>query len=252
LPDSTSILHTEALSIGYKKGKGTKPILENITVSITKGQLICMLGPNGVGKTTLMRTLSRVQEPLSGEIWLDNIRLKEYGKRDLAMKLSLVLTERIQAGNLTVYELVSLGRFPHTDWTGRLKENDRRAIASAIELCHIEYIQQEFVHELSDGQLQKAMIARALAQDGELLMMDEPTAHLDANNRYTVMKLLKNLVKETGKTIFISTHNVEIAQRVADQLWLMNCGTPIKAGDPKTLYQSGDIQQLFPFLEEDY
>jgi iron complex transport system ATP-binding protein len=143
-----------------------------------------------------------------------------------------------------------MGRFPFTNRTGKLMSLDRKKVENAIQICAISYLKEEKITEISDGQLQKAMIARALAQDGDLMLLDEPTVHLDANNRYTVLELLRKLVNETQKSILISTHQVEIALKMADEIWLANCGENIKCGTPEELIKNGDIERAFPYLKK--
>ncbi|WP_085518882.1 ABC transporter ATP-binding protein [Marivirga sericea] len=241
---------TTDLSVGYKNGKSVNTLMESLTLRIPKGKFIALLGANGVGKSTLIRTLANLHPILKGEICLKGKNIKEYASKEFAQQLSLVLTDPVQSGNLTVYELVEMGRFPFTNWTGKLMPLDQEKIENAIQLCEISYLKEQKITEISDGQLQKAMIARALAQDGELMLLDEPTVHLDANNRYTILKLLRNLVDETQKSILISTHQVEIALKMADEIWLANCGENMKCGTPNELIKNGDIERAFPYLKK--
>ncbi|WP_375579278.1 ABC transporter ATP-binding protein [Marivirga tractuosa] len=244
------IMTTSDLSIGYKNGKSLNTLMEGLNLKIQKGKLIALLGANGVGKSTLIRTLANLQKALNGKVFLKGKEIKEYEAKEFARQVSLVLTDPVQSGNLNVTKLVEMGRFPFTNWTGRLMPNDHEKVEKAIQLCAIAYIKDANITEISDGQLQKAMIARALAQDGDLMLLDEPTVHLDANNRYTVLELLRNLVNETQKSILISTHQVEIALKMADEIWLANCGENIKCGTPNELIQNGDIERAFPYLKK--
>jgi iron complex transport system ATP-binding protein len=250
LDNSAPILTTKDLSIGYKSGKSVNRLMEKLDLSILKGKFIALLGANGVGKSTLIRTLANLQPSLSGKVFLKEKELKEYSANQFARQVSLVLTDPIQSGNLNVKELVEMGRYPFTNWTGRLKNTDHKKVLTAIQLCAIDYLKDANISEISDGQLQKAMIARALAQDGELMLLDEPTVHLDANNRYMVLELLRKLVNETQKSILISTHQVEVALKMADEIWLANCGENILCGSPKELLQKGEIEKAFPYLKE--
>jgi iron complex transport system ATP-binding protein len=250
LDKSATILTTTNLAIGYKKGQIHNILLKNCDLTIEKGKFICLLGANGVGKSTLIRTLAGLQPKMEGEVYLHGKEIATFPPKELARHMSLVLTDPIQGGNLSVLELVQMGRYPHTNWSGKLSEKDHQKVDSAMEQCGIHYLSDENIFEISDGQLQKALIARALAQDGELMLLDEPTVHLDANNRFIVMQLLKKLVKETGKSILISTHQVEMALAMADELWLANCGEPLMSGTPQELTEKNIIKRMFPYLSQ--
>lgn len=239
------LLFTQDLAIGYKKGKEKNMVLYDVNLSLYPGELICILGPNGIGKSTLLRTLSGVQKPLEGQIFLRDQPIINYKKDELAKLISLVLTERIPAGNLDVYTLVSLGRFPHTGWAGTLEAQDIEKVDEAIELTEIHHLKEKKVSELSDGELQKAMIARALAQDGEVMILDEPTAHLDVSNRINIMGLLKSLASKTKKSILVSTHDLDLALQVADKFWLVSGRKKIYKGTPEDLILQGKLAKTF-------
>lgn len=234
------------LSLGYSKGQVRKEILSRLDFELFPGQLTCLLGPNGVGKSTLIKAILGQLKPWAGELILDSKPIGTYTHSDLAKKLSVVLTEPFLPGNLTVGQLVALGRIPHTGWTGKLESSDMEAVESALSATKIQYLRDERLAEISDGQRQKAMIARALAQDGKIMILDEPTAHLDLVNRFEIMHLLREIAKNQGKAILVVTHDLEIALETADQFWLMNCGTPLISGLPEDLVISGQINQLLP------
>lgn len=219
--DKAFILETKNLDIGYCSKTGINAVCKNINISLKKGKLVCLLGKNGAGKSTLLRTLSKTQYALGGDISLEGKPLIQIDNSELAKKMSLVLTEKIPESQLTVYELIALGRQPYTNWLGHLTSKDLKMINSAIDLTGIQEIIHKKNHELSDGQLQKVMIARALAQDTPIIILDEPTAHLDLHHKIDVFKLLQNLVKKTNKTIILSTHEVNLSLNIADELWLM-------------------------------
>jgi len=250
LDNPTHILTTQDLSIGYKNGRSDNTLMRGLQLNIPQGKFIALLGANGVGKSTLIRTLANLQAPLKGKVLLNGKDTNTYGAKEFARKVSLVLTDPVQSGNLNVNELVQMGRYPFTNWTGKLMPSDHEKVEHAINLCAIAYLKEANITEISDGQLQKAMIARALAQDGNLMLLDEPTVHLDANNRYTVLELLRNLVDETQKSLLISTHQVEIALKMADEIWLANCGENIQCGTPHELIENGAIEKSFPYLRE--
>lgn len=252
MDNSAHILTTIDLSIGYKSGKSENRLMEKLNLSIPKGKFIALLGANGVGKSTLIRSLANLQSALSGKVFLKGKEIKTYSAKEFARQVSLVLTDPVQSGNLNVQELVEMGRYPFTNWTGKLQSIDHEKVDNAIQLCAIGYLKDANITEISDGQLQKAMIARALAQDGELMLLDEPTVHLDANNRYMVLELLRKLVDETQKSMLISTHQVEVALKMADEVWLANCGENIICGTPGELIAKGEIERSFPFLRHSF
>jgi iron complex transport system ATP-binding protein len=240
------LLTARDLSIGYKTGKtGHKSISTSLDLDLWPGQLVCLLGPNGAGKSTLMRTLSGLQPALSGAVVLDDKSLSDLKPVDLAQKLSLVLTERIEAGNLTVNELVALGRTPYTGWLGTLTDSDKAKINWAMEATDTVRYAGRRMSELSDGERQKVMLARALAQDTKLILLDEPTAHLDLPNRVEMMRLLHNLSRQTNKAILLSTHELDLALQAADKLWLMKPDGKMITGAPEDLVLNGSFEAAF-------
>ena len=241
---TTPILIGSNLSLGYSNGKKRKEILSNLNFELDSGQLTCLLGPNGVGKSTLIKAMMGLLEPWEGMIKLEGKDLSDFSQLELAKSRSVVLTEPFSSGNMTVGQLVALGRIPHTGWTGKLESEDHEAIEKALEATKIQYLRDERLTEISDGQRQKAMIARALAQDGKIMILDEPTAHLDLVNRFEIMYLLREIAKNQEKSILVVTHDLEIALETADQFWILNCGSPLIAGMPEQLVISGQINQL--------
>ncbi|MFY0604062.1 MAG: ABC transporter ATP-binding protein [Flavobacteriaceae bacterium] len=216
------ILSTENLSIGYHQKKKRSIVASEINLSVSSGKFVALLGKNGIGKSTLLRTLSGVQEVLSGTISLKENSLKSYTHSELATTLSLVLTERLPESQLTVLELVALGRQPYTNWVDKLSEVDSEKIAWAMELTETEHLKERPFYELSDGQLQRVLIARALAQDTDVIILDEPTAHLDIHHTIKIFTLLQKLVMTTNKTILISTHEINLAIQFANHFILMD------------------------------
>lgn len=229
-------LEISKLEIGYFKKKGqTIKVAGPIDVSIDQGELICLLGPNGVGKTTLLRTLAGIQDPLGGSVSIMSKNLSSIDKKKLSKLLSIVLTERVSYGNFTAQELISLGRIPYTGWLGSLNDEDVKKISWAISSTNIWHLANKSIHELSDGELQKVMIARALAQDTPVILLDEPTAHLDIPNRIDIIRLLRKLARETGKAIIMSTHELDLALQAADKIWLMTMENITFSGVPEDL-----------------
>lgn len=239
------ILKTKYLEIGYASKKEHTVVASNINIELHKGELIGLVGVNGVGKSTLLRTLTNVQNGLSGEIFINDKNIKQYTPLDLAKVLSLVLTEHIMSKNLSVFELVALGRQPYTNWVGNLHESDVTIINTAITLTDISDLKYKKCFELSDGQLQKVMIARALAQDTDLIILDEPTTHLDIYHKVSTLKLLQKLAKETQKTILFSSHEIDLAIQLCDKLIVM---TPdhVVSDMPCNLISQGVFNSLFP------
>lgn len=215
------ILTASNLSIGYVSKKHQNIIAENLNVSIENGQLIALVGANGIGKSTLLRTLTRIQKPLTGTITLNEKNIFSYDSIELAQNLSLVLTEKLPPSNLSVFELIALGRQPYTNWLGTLSEIDLEKINAAIALTHTEHLVDKKIHEISDGQLQIVLIARALSQDTALIILDEPTTHLDLHHKVSVFKLLKKLTEETNKSVLFSTHDIDLAIQLSDEMIVM-------------------------------
>jgi len=203
------------------------------------------VGINGIGKSTLLRTLGHVQPPLQGIILLNQVPLERHSSIELASAISVVLTEAIASKNLTVLELVSLGRQPYTNWIGTLREEDLLKIRSALEMVDLTGLQDKKCYELSDGQLQKVMIARALAQDTSIILMDEPTSHLDLYHKVQILKLLQHIAHETGKTILFTTHEIEIAIQLCDKMLIMEKDQS-SFGPPCELIQNKSFEKLFP------
>ncbi|MCF6297010.1 MAG: ABC transporter ATP-binding protein [Flavobacteriaceae bacterium] len=239
-----NILKIVNLSIGYTSKMKDILIANDINVNLQQGELVCVLGKNGIGKSTLLRTLTQVQSKLSGKIFLKNKPLENHTPTELAKSISLVLTEKIPPSNLTVYELIALGRQPYTNWLGTLTKEDKKQINFAIEQTHLQNLIHKRCDELSDGQLQRVMICRALAQNTEMIILDEPTAHLDIQHKIETFKLLQNLAHQLQKTILISTHEIQLALQMADKLWLMTSKGLIN-GEPKTLIENDSINQIF-------
>ncbi|MBT8317031.1 MAG: ABC transporter ATP-binding protein [Lutibacter sp.] len=241
---SKHILKVSNLSIGYTSKSEVKTIASNLNIELKAGNLVCLLGENGIGKSTLLRTLTKVQPTLNGEIVIDSTKLETYSYANLAKIVSLVLTERLPDSSLTVFELVALGRQPYTNWIGYLTTEDLQIIELAFEKTSTKHLMNSKCYELSDGQLQKVLIARALAQNTPIIVLDEPTAHLDLHHTINTFSLLKNLATDFQKTIIVSTHEVNLALQLADELWLM---TPSKfiSGKTSKLIKDNDIGHLF-------
>ncbi len=210
-----------------------------------QGELSAIVGVNGIGKSTLIRTLGKVQAKLSGSIVLVNKDLKSYSAMELASTVSVVLTESLASKNLTVIELITLGRQPYTNWIGKLSDTDKSKIQEAISMVDLESLKNKKCYELSDGQLQRVMIARALAQDTSIILLDEPTTHLDLHHKVQILKLLKHIAHKTKKTILFTSHEIEMAIQLCDKILIMNKETH-EFGEPCELIQNQSFERLFP------
>ncbi len=228
------------LSIGYR-AKGTeKRVANDISATIFSGELTCLLGRNGIGKSTLLRSLSAFQPPLGGQILIGGSPIDAFSDKELSRRIGVVLTEKPDLRNMTVRELVALGRSPYTGFWGGLTKDDEQVVSDALQQVGIEPLEKRLVHTLSDGERQKVMIAKALAQQTPVIYLDEPTAFLDFPSKVDTMQLLGRLAHEQRKTIFLSSHDVELALQMADRIWLMlpdriTIGTPRQLADDGTL-----------------
>ncbi len=240
-----SILSVANVSIGYKNKNELLSIAENISLEIYKGEMVCLLGPNGGGKSTLIRTLAGMQPALSGVVTIDGDDIHAMNLELLAKKMSVVLTDAVTVPNMKVFDIVALGRYPHTNWFGTLSQTDVEIVRSAMQKVGLQGFDNRDFQQLSDGEKQRAMIAKALAQDTSFIMLDEPTAHLDLPNRIEVMTLLKNLARTTYKSILLSTHELDLALQVSDRIWLMQKNKPIMCGTPEDLVLNGSFEQAF-------
>ncbi len=233
------------LGIGFSTGKtGGSLILPPITGTAGRGELIAVIGRNGIGKSTLLRSLAGLQPQLSGHLIVEGTDINSYSRKGLSAKVGYISTEIVRVSNMRVYDLVSLGRFPHTNWMGRIDDTDREYIASALSMTGMTGFSERPVTELSDGERQRAMIAMVLAQDAGIMIMDEPTAFLDITGRYGIIHLLHELTRERTKTIVFSTHDLPMAVRLSDKIWLMNEHGLIE-GAPEDLMLAGSFNTLF-------
>lgn len=238
-------IETTDLSIGYLHGVMRNVLLEGLNLMLRPGELVCFMGPNGIGKSTLIRTLAGLQKCLSGQI--------KYAAdgggvpSDLPQHVAVVLTDRVTAANMTVLEVVSFGRYPYLSWDVKLSSGDKAIINSTLSEFRIDHLRNKKILELSDGQLQMVMIARAVAQDTPVILLDEPTAHLDLNNRLEIMNLLRKLAHQSRKAILVSTHELDLALQTADLIWLAGHDKKIISGIPEDLVLNGAFDSIFQF-----
>ena len=238
-------IQLDNLTIGYCAKNNRKIVAEGLSCSIYSGELTCLLGANGVGKSTLLRTLSAFQPKLNGTIQIGGKDISSYTERDLAKLISVVLTDRFVIRNMTARELIGLGRSPYTGFWGMLSKEDERIVDEAIQTVKIENLANRLIDTLSDGERQKCLIAKALVQDTPIILLDEPTAFLDFPSKVELMQLLHRLSRETNKTIFLSTHDLELALQIADKIWLMDKETGIRIGTPEDLALDGSLKNFF-------
>lgn len=239
-------IETKGLCIGYLlKGGKRKVVHEDLNLQLVSGEVTCLLGLNGAGKSTLLRTLCGFQPPLGGEIRLMGKPLSGYSQANFSLTVGVVLTEKTNAGGITVYELVSLGRHPYTGFFGQLKKRDHVIIEQSLEAAGIAHKANNYVSELSDGERQKAMIAKALAQQCPIILLDEATAFLDVTSRIETMVLLHRLAVEQEKAVLLSTHDLDLAIQMGDCLWLQEKGRPMACGTPEDLIMSGAFESFF-------
>jgi len=240
------LLQTKNLSTGYfPKKRESKVLHQSLNMDLAAGELVCVLGPNGAGKSTLLRTLLGFQKSLKGEIYYSGRSLKELSVREMAKIVSVVLTDRIDDSFLTVYEVVATGRYPYGSFTGRLKDIDKQIIQNTIQQLGIGNFVSQLFSTLSDGEKQKAMIARAIAQETPLIFLDEPAAFIDSPSKVVLMEILKKLAHDQNKGILLTTHDMEPALRFADKLWLLGTDGEFEVGEPRELIKNGSINRFF-------
>ncbi|MCM1076739.1 MAG: ABC transporter ATP-binding protein [Bacteroides sp.] len=243
--DRKETIRVEGLTTGYRDKHGDIVITRNIDASLFSGELTCLLGPNGAGKSTLLRTLSAFLPPLSGKIMIERRNLTSYKDSELAKVIGVVLTEKLSLSNMSVYELVGMGRSPYTGFWGHLTSSDKEVIDESISLVKIDKLRDRMIQTLSDGERQKVMIAKALAQETPIIFLDEPTAFLDYPSKVEIMQLLQNLSRVKNKTVFLSTHDLELALQIADKIWLIDKTHGVKIGTPEDLSINGYMGTFF-------
>lgn len=240
-----AVIVLERVTTGYRHGRRTTAISRDLSITLTAGTFTVLLGPNGVGKSTLLRTLCGLLEPVSGSVRLDGDDITTLEPRERARRLGVVLTDVVRPWGLTARAMVSLGRQPHTGWSGKLDERDLAAIHAAISAAGAGDLVDRQVAELSDGERQRVMVARALAQQPRALILDEVTAFLDLPRRVDIMLMLRGLTRDRERALLVSTHDLDLALRTADRIWLMGQGGAFHVGSPEELVLSGALDEVF-------
>ncbi|MFR9564837.1 MAG: ABC transporter ATP-binding protein [Rikenellaceae bacterium] len=233
------------LTIGYQLKRGYKYVAQEINASVYSGELTCLLGANGIGKSTLLRSMTANQPLISGSIRYLGRELSEYSPKMLSQIISIVLTDKVNIKNLSVTDLVGVGRSPYTGFWGTTSAEDRKIIEEAIEMVGVTHLSGRMIQTLSDGERQKTMIAKALAQQTPIILLDEPTAFLDFPSKVEMMQLLHRLSRQTNKTIFLSTHDLDLALQIADRIWLMDGKSGMQMGTPEDLSLDGSLSSFF-------
>jgi iron complex transport system ATP-binding protein len=242
--NSEEILSLCSLSIGYADGRNKNILLPPLNASARRGEMIALIGKNGIGKSTLLRTIAGLQPSLNGDITYNGKSIREYSRTDLARTIGYISTEIVKVSNMRVYDLVALGRFPYTNWFGKIDKINHDIITDSIEKTGMSSLSWRFISELSDGERQKAMIARILAQDTGILVMDEPTAFLDMGSKFEILHLMHLLSQKNGKTIIFSTHDLNVAMSQADKIWLI-IDNQLLEGAPEDLMLQGAFDHIF-------
>lgn len=238
----TPVLTTHDLAIGFSSKHA---IANGLNLSVDSGDLVFLLGPNGVGKTTLLKTLAGLHSAIHGRIELNGVPLPSIRRDTLAKRRSIVLTQQSAASSLRAREIVSLGRLPYASWSGSMNAGDEEIVERAMSMTSCSTLANRLVSELSDGERQKVFIARAIAQDTPIIMLDEPTAFIDLPRRVEIMQLLRRLTREFHKAVILSTHDLDLALMAADRIWLLGSGGTFATGLPEELVLSGDLKRSF-------
>ena len=240
--------YTKTLSVGYHG----VPLVENIEIGLKKGQILTLIGPNGAGKTTILRSIIRQLEPLKGAVFLDGKELGRISAGELARRISVVFTERIRPEMMSCRQVVETGRYPYTGRFGILSDRDHRVVRESMELVKVSEIAEEAFEKISDGQRQRVMLARALSQEPELIVLDEPTSFLDIRHKLEFLSVLQRLSREKGLSVVLSLHELDLAERISDRIACIRGDRIDRTGTPEEIFMPGYIRELYGIVAGDY
>jgi iron complex transport system ATP-binding protein len=245
---SDYILYSEKLSVGYDK----KPVVTDIEIGVNRGEILTLIGPNGAGKTTILKSLIAQLRPVAGTVWMRGKMLQEIPPQELAKQMSVVLTERLNTEMMTCEDVVALGRYPYTGRMGILSEEDRRIVYDTMKLVSVEHLAEQDFRKLSDGQRQRVLLARALCQEPEVLILDEPTSFLDIRYKLEFLTILQRMVRERNLAVILSLHELDLAERISDRLICVKNDHIDRIGSPEEIFQPGYIRALYQLSSGSY
>ena len=241
-------LYTARLAVGY----GGKPLIENICLHVRRGEIMTLIGPNGAGKSTILKTLARQLTPMAGAVYLDKQALGQMAEKELAQRLSIVTTERIDPELMTCRDIVSTGRYPYTGRLGLLRAEDRTIVENAMAQVHAGELAELPFAQVSDGQRQRVLLARALCQQPDVILLDEPTSFLDIHHKLELLDILKNLVRQQRLAVVMSLHELDLAQRVSDIVVCVEKSGALRMGPPEQIFTEKNIRALYGLTQESY
>lgn len=233
--------HTENLSVGY----GKKPLIHDICVGIRRGEIITLIGPNGSGKSTILKSITRQLQLMGGKVYLDRKDLKELSYRELSKQMAVVLTERMDPELMTCHDIVATGRYPYTGRLGILSREDEDKVDEAMKAVHAEELGSRDFHAISDGQRQRVLLARAICQEPDILILDEPTSFLDIRHKLELLSILRNMAKQKGITVIMSLHEIDLAEKISDKILCVKGETIAHFGAPEEIFREDTIRELY-------
>ena len=242
----TDIIRCENLTIGYNK----KPLIKDINIAVKRGEIVTLIGPNGAGKSTLLKSLSRQLEPIEGSVYLDDKKLSEMSGSDLSKKVAILFTDRIKGEMMNCYDVVATGRYPYTGYFGVLSSKDKEIVENTMKLVKVEELREKDFKKISDGQRQRIMLARALCQEPEIVLLDEPTSFLDIRHKLEFLSILEKMKEDKKLTVIMSVHELDIAQKISDRILCLKGDTVDKFGTPEEVFTEEYIRNLFDVAED--
>lgn len=240
--------HTEKLSVGYDG----KPLIKEIEMKLNRGQILTLIGPNGAGKSTILKSITRQLKTIGGAVYLEREAMQKMSDKEIAKKLSIVMTERMNTELLTCEDIVSTGRYPYTGTLGILSEEDRQKVTEAMEMVHALELRDRDFSAISDGQRQRILLARAICQEPEMIILDEPTSFLDIRHKLELLSILKEMVHEKNVAVIMSLHEIDLAQKVSDIVMCVRGEYIEKYGAPEEIFTSSYIRSLYGMTKGSY